>query len=83
MKRMPRNYYKAIIAKRSDKWKDKVIHDYFKKSKRAAFDLNDFVNDKIEDYNDIESEKEAILKKCFHEFFLKHPNFKKNIAGVI
>lgn len=75
--------YKARIAKDSYKWKDKIIKDYNAKSKRTGFNINDFISDKIDDYSDIENEKDAIVKKCFFEFYLKHPSFKKSIKGSV
>lgn len=75
--------YKALIANESYKWKDKIILDYGRDKKRVGFDVNHFISDKISDYSDIENQKDAIVKKCFHEFFLNHSSFKKSITGVI
>lgn len=75
--------YKAMIAKESYKWKDKVILDYTKQSKRTGFNLSNFISDKISDFSDIENQKDAIVKKCFHEFYLNHSNFKKSIKGIV
>jgi hypothetical protein len=75
--------YKAIIAKNSYKWKDALLKEYNKKKGRAGFDIDEFIQDTLDHYSDIENQKEAIIMKSFHEFFLHGRNFKKNLAGTI
>lgn len=75
--------YKAIIAKGSSHWANKIIQELHAQKKQKGFNLNNYISNKIDAYSDIENHKEAIVLKCFHEFYLKHPKFKKNIKGII
>lgn len=75
--------YKAIIKKGSSHWADKIIQELHKQSRQAGFNLDNYIENKIDQFSDIENHKEAIIQKAFHEFYLKHPGFKKNVMGIL
>lgn len=75
--------YKAIIAKGSSHWANQIVKELHMQSKQTGFNLNNYITNKIFSYSDLENQKEAIVQKCFHEFYLNHPGFKKSIKGVI
>lgn len=75
--------YKAIIKKGSQHWANKIIQELHKQSKQAGFNIDNYIENKIDQFSDIENHKEAIVQKTFHEFYLKHPGFKKSVKGIV
>lgn len=75
--------YKSIIAKGSSHWANKIIQELHTQSKQTGFNLNNYITNKIDAHSDLENHKEAIVQKCFYEFYLNHPGFKKSVKGII